>query len=249
MDDFLTGVPRPEVTEGGHRAELKALLLQEAARPDAASPSPARWRRRLVWACVLAVALAGLGFVGRGAVRFLTVQSRTGPVTWEVSVGEEKYDDEITNLIADGRYELESIKQTELLPLYMYKFVRSNGRLEYIARPRPFGYSRDKADELQEIQNQIDQGSGELIGLGEYEGTDYYVYRYILADGQVSVVSDGRPYLGNEAQTYDEVKQLFAQGKAELVRPEPSTNRCCYRVVLNNGKPMLYFTYSPQPAK
>jgi hypothetical protein len=269
MEDFLTGVPKPEVSEGGHRAELKARLLQEAARPNAASPSPARWRRRLVWAALLAVVVTGIAgaatalrsFVVRGESKNVTVEGRDGPVTWGISssgsypaTSQEEANalhDAIEKAIADGKYELVKTVPDDPQPVYIYKITLPDGSTTQIGcehLPR-----RDPAEALREVQNQIDQGSGELVGINEVKGfpeQTCYSYRYILSDGGVEVVGRGAPYLGGEEAVRDEVKRLFAEGKGELKWGPPNfADMYCYRFTLTNGKRMLYFTYSPQPEK
>jgi len=151
---------------------------------------------------------------------------------------------EIEKLIAEKKYELVKVIDGDLGRVYIYRFVLSDGSVVTPGCGWPLDYPRSEADVLQEVQNQIDEGKGELVAIVESNGTRRFEYKYILVDGFVKRLPREVPYLGIEEAVWHEVKQLIEEGKGEL-KWGPRAGRYCYKFILSNGKPMLYFTDKP----
>ncbi len=275
MDGFLTGVPRPEVADGGHRAELKGQLLHEAAQPVGAVRTGAHWRRRIVWACVAAVAVGGIAWAAETVVKTITLTSyaretvvtvtgtqgpvlymtgRSGPtIAYQAGTSEEDLQkavaqqEEIQKLIAEKRYELVSVDPGDCYPSYVYRFTLSDGSVVTQSLNENLDSTLTDAQKAQEEQDQRDRGEGELVAVSEMQsGGLLYTHRYVLSDGSIVTVGGNDPYLGTEEATYDEVRQLFEAGKGEL-RYQPIANHMySYLFVLSDGKRIVYWTYTPQ---
>jgi len=215
------------------------------------------WKRKVVWACLLGIGALGVAwgttvvrdYIVREDLGAVTVQSKNGPMTYHLrrsanypaSTQEEAQarDKAIQDAIAAGKYELVGTVQGDYGPVCTYRITLPDGSTTEIgSAPLPRG---DPADNLQEVQDQIDAGLGELIGVGETDiGARYYTYRYTLSNGLITTLGRG-PYLGIEEAVWQEIEQLIEEGQGEL-RWGPVDGRYCYKFVLSDGKPMLYFT-------
>jgi hypothetical protein len=271
MDDELKNVPRPEIVEGSHRALLRQRLTQDMrGKEHMHMATSTGWKRRVVWACALAVGAFGVAWgatavrtfvVQGGGSRQVTVQSKNGPVYWSTSSGGGSYPaasreeaealhKAIQDAFAAGKYELVKTVPGDLAPVGIYKVTLPDGStIELGASIPPYETPEQIAADDQEMQNQIDSGQGELVGLSDYGGLVTYMYRYTLSDGNVRTLGTNAPYLGNEEAVREEVQQLIAEGKGELRCGPPEVPSYCYRFTLSNGKLMLYYTDKPLNAE
>lgn len=268
MEDNLTRTPRPEVVEGSHRALLRQRLMQDMRRKERAQMARSTgWRRKVAWACLLAIGAVGVAwgatvlrsYMVRGEVTQVVVQGKNGPVTYGVSSGgvypgrsqeeAEALHKAIEEAFAEGRYEYVKTIPGDLGPLDIYRVTLRDGST--IEINHDFMARRDPAADLQEVQNQIDSGQGELLGVFNCKGRVFYDYKYTLSDGRVQTLGYDRPYLGVEDAVCEELEELIAEGKWELKWGPPQTpgDMYCYRFILSNGKPMLYFTDKPLDAE
>jgi hypothetical protein len=266
MEDELRNVPRPEIVEGPHRALLGQRLMDHMRGEERIHMFRAMsWRRKLAWACVLAVCAGGVAWAAtelraylvRGESYPVTVQGKNGPETWTHSSGgtytagsqeeAQARHEAIMGAFAAGKYELVKVVPGDLTPVGIYKVTLPDGStIQCGASIPPYSTPEQTAADLQEIQDQMDNGQGELIGVSEVGGDVMYWYRYQLSNGSVKA-TEFPPYLGNEDAVRQEVGQLMAEGKGELRWGPPKTpgDQYCYRVTLSDGRPMLYFTDKP----
>ena len=276
IENLLAQTVAPKLVEGSHKATLKQELLDQVQETGPAMQKEGwtmgKWKKRLVWACCLAVAVVGTAWAAQKVVRTyvvhreepreITVSGADGPVTYSSSgmttitsndpdFTEERakqLHQETQKAIAEGRCELVKVTETDFGSAYHYKFVLPDGTEHGFATNEPLDSPRSREDVLQEVQNQIDEGVGELIAIGRFDFGKFYMYRFTLSDGLVKTLARNAPYLGSEDAVFEEIEALIAQGDGELLRsPNEVSHQYCYKFILSDGTPMQYLTDSALP--
>jgi hypothetical protein len=225
------------------------------------------WKRKLAWACVLAVVVGGVAwgatelrvFSFHGKAMQLTLQTKKGPETVFITtgngmaVGKDRADAQarlkaVQDAFAAGKYKLVKTVPSFPLPIGIYEVTLPDGSTMETGGPIPaFQTDAEVAAQAQEMEDQAEQGQGELVAIYDLKKSGIrYDYRYRLSDGYRHTSSHA-PYLGNEKAAHKEVEQLMAEGRGEFQWGPPKTpgDMYCYRVTLNNGKPMMYYTDKP----
>lgn len=269
-EKLLAATAAPEVVEGPHKEALRRDLLRRlAASPVAGAGGMAMGsrRRRLAWACLLALIVAGTAWAAQKAVRAfkvhtelgeVTVSSREGPRTYRVSqsgtvvsddpeftqADAEREAREIRRLIAEGKCELVEVVDSAFgLKTYRCKVVLANGTEKTVGSSYPPGYSRSAGSMLQEVVNLMDAGKGKHVGVGDFEWGRLYWYNFTLSDGHLTAHAEMKPYLGGEEEAFDEIKALVGGGNGELLwGPDTGQGQSCYKVTLSDGRVMYYLT-------
>ena len=207
LEKVLADTPVPRVIEGDRRARLKSDLVRQIRKEGSIMP---RWKKRIAWAaCALLVVSAVVFACNEVRKRFFVVHEEVleerkttlpdgsemhSRVVRGVSIGSDDPDyteekakqqyKEIQNLIAEGKGELLKVIESDSgEKCYVYKFILSDGEEVAWGTRRPLG-DEHKGSYLDEIDDLIAQGKGELIEVNELDsGKKIYLYRFILSDG------------------------------------------------------------------
>jgi len=207
MDDMkskervLMQTPLPKIVEGPHKAYLRQSLLTQMQVEGNVKVS---WRKNLVLACTIIMALAVTAWAAVEVYKMFIVQEEVSMITAEMPDGEKavmpvqqvygvkaKNQQEadqrhamVKQAIADGNYKLisETVREHGFKH-YRYEVYLSNGEVEPYNAAYPIDFDISSVD-LNEVQNMILQGQAALVdSMQRNDGRTLYIYRVPLPGG------------------------------------------------------------------
>ncbi len=226
IERLLEETPKPNVNEGPHRLKLKYSLINQMRKETV----PMRtWRRTLVWAACLVLIASLAGWAGQKAYKKFTVVDGD-----DITVSEEAFEN------PDGSTGM---------------FIHSQSRRVEMSSDDP-RYTEEKArEQYEEIQKLVSEGKYELLEVKQTDYGDVYIYKFKLSDGETVAWGTRKPIGSPDEDVikYQEIKELFAQGKVELIEEkelDSGKKMYLYKITRSDGTSFTFGSDTPlEPEK